>query len=160
MAQRILVGTDGSEDGQRAVEWCAEFARSSGLEVVVCNVISTVGEWMMSAGQINFQEIEKEHRRLLWGPWTEPLRAAGVPYDVVQASGDPVKKLLEVADDKDVDLIAIGKSGHSSVGELLLGGTAAKLAHRTTRPLLVVPGRRSDHRPEKPPKERVVPIPG
>ena len=117
---------------------------------------------MMSAAQINFQEVEKEHRRLLSGPWTEPLRAAGVAYEVVQASGDPVRTLLDVAEDKDVDLIAIGKSGRGAAAELLLGGTAAKLAHRTTRPLLIVPPRRAAHEPKRRSlvEERNVPLPG
>ena len=114
MVQRMLVGTDGSEDSGHAVEWCAEFARSAGVEVIVRHVVAAVSEWMMSAAQINFQEVEKEHRRLLSGPWTEPLRAAGVAYEVVQASGDPVRTLLDVAEDKDVDLIAIGKSGRGA----------------------------------------------
>jgi nucleotide-binding universal stress UspA family protein len=158
MVQRILVGTDGSENGLHAVEWCAAFAASTGVEVVVCHVVSSVGEWMLAAGQINFQDIEKEHRRLLSGAWTEPLRAAGVPYEVVQLSGDPVRGLLDVADEKDVDLIAIGKAGHGAAGELFLGGTATKLTHRTTRPLLVVPGRRAEHPPSA--HEAHVPLPG
>jgi nucleotide-binding universal stress UspA family protein len=162
MVQRILVGTDGSEDSGHAVEWCAEFARDSGIEVVVCHVVSTFSEWMMSAAQINFDKLEEEHRRLLFGPWTEPLRAAGVAYDIVQTKGDAVKALLEVAEEEDVDMIVIGKAGHSTAGELLLGGTAAKLAHRTVRPLLVVPARRPEHGPRRRPvvDERHVPLPG
>src|SRR5262249_62326511 len=124
MVQRILVAADGSEDSRNAIEWCAEFARASGVEVVVCHVVSTLSEWVISAAQVNFQEVEKEHHRLLAGQWTEPLRAAGVTYEVVQKSGDPVKTLLEIADDRDVDRIAIGRAGRSSACERLLGGTA------------------------------------
>jgi nucleotide-binding universal stress UspA family protein len=144
MTQRILVGADGSENSQRAIEWCAEFARGTGVEVVVCHVVSKVGEWVMSAGQIDFQKIEKERLELVRGPWTEPLRAASTQYQVIQVSGDPVKELLAVAESQDVDLIVIGKAGHTATGELLLGGTAGKLAHRTTYPLLLVPARRPD----------------
>jgi len=144
MTQRILVGADGSENSRRAIEWCAEFARDSGVEVVVCHVVSKFGEWMLSAGQIDFQKVEKERLELVTGPWTEPLRAAAVPYQVVQVSGDPVTELLAVAESKDVDLIVIGKAGHGATGELLLGGTAGKLTHRTTYPLLLVPSRRPD----------------
>jgi len=162
MVQRILVGTDGSEDSHHAVVWCAEFARNSDVEVVVCHVVASSSEWLLSAAQVDFQKVEREHRRLLLGPWTEPLRAAGVTYDVVQVSGDPVRTLLDVAEHKDVDLIAIGKAGHGAAAELLLGGTAAKLTHRTTRPLLVVPPRRAPHEPKRRPvvEERNVPLPG
>jgi nucleotide-binding universal stress UspA family protein len=159
-SQRILVGVDGSDDSQHAVEWCAEFARRSGAEVIVCHVVSNVGDWMLSAAQVDFQNIEKEHQRLLSGAWTEPLRGGGVRYEVVQLSGDPVKELLALADSKDVDLIIIGKAGHGALRELLLGGTATKLAHRTTRPLLLIPARHAEHRPNDAAQERPVPLPG
>jgi nucleotide-binding universal stress UspA family protein len=78
---------------------------------------------------------------------------------VVQVSGDAVPQLLALADAKDADLIVIGKAGHGPVGELLLGGTAAKLAHRTMRPLLLVPTGRPEH-PPRDVQERPVPLPG
>jgi nucleotide-binding universal stress UspA family protein len=159
-SQRILVGTDGSEHSRQAVEWCAEFARRSGVEVIVCHVVSTVGEWLLSAGQIDFQKIEKEQLQLLKGSWTEPLHGGEIRYEVLQKSGDPVTELLALADTKDVDLVVIGKAGHGPVSEHLLGGTAAKLVHRTTRPLLVVPARRPAHRPNDAAPARPVPLPG
>lgn len=146
MTQRILVGADGSENSRRAIEWCAEYARNGGVEVVVCHVVSKFGEWMMSAGQIDFQKVEKERLELVTGPWTEPLRAAAVPYQVVQVSGDPVTELLAVAESKDVELIVIGKAGHGPTAELFLGGTAGKLTHRSNYPLLLVPARRPERR--------------
>jgi nucleotide-binding universal stress UspA family protein len=158
-SQRILVGVDGSEDSQHALEWCVEFARGANVEVIVCHVVSNFGEWMLSVGQVDFQKIEQEHQRLLNGPWTEPLRGDTVRYELVQVSGNPVKALLALADSQDVDLIVIGKAGHGAAGEFLLGGTAAKLAHRTTRPLLLVPARHTPHRP-KAAHERPVPLPG
>ena len=159
MTQRILVGTDGSEESNQAVQWCTEFAlANTGVEVIACHVVSTFGEWLLSIGQVDYQKVEEEHRHLLAGPWTEPLRAAGVAYDVEQTTGDPAKQLLAVADERDVDLIVVGKSGHGAAGDLVLGSTAAKLTHRTTRPLLVVPRRRAEHPPVH--EERHVPIPG
>jgi nucleotide-binding universal stress UspA family protein len=148
MAQRIVVGVDGSDNSLNAVEWCAEFARTSGVEVIVCHVVSTFGDWMMSAGQIDFQKVERERLELVKGPWTESLRAAGARYEVVQVSSDDaVRELLRIADERDADLIVIGKAGHGAAGEMFLGGIAAKFAHRTTRPLLLVPPRRSAPKP-------------
>ncbi len=159
-AQRILVGVDGSDDSRHALEWCVEFAGRSSVEIIVCHVVSNFSEWMLSAAQVNFKKIEQEHYRLLHGLWAEPLRAAPVDYELVQVSGDPVKELLAVAESKDADLIVIGKAGHGAAGELLLGGIAAKLAHRTTRPLLLVPARRAEHGRNVAAKEHPVPLPG
>jgi Universal stress protein family len=114
--QRILVGVDGSEDGQHALEWCVEFALRSNVEVIVCHVVSNFGEWMLSAGQIDFQKIEQEHQWLLNGPWTEPLRGGTVRYEVVQVSGDPVKELLARAGRRCRALVGrMGFLGHAAI---------------------------------------------
>jgi nucleotide-binding universal stress UspA family protein len=52
--------------------------------------------------------------------------------------GDPVGSVISAADEQQADLVVIGKTGHG-VGGLVSGGTAMKLAHRTKRPLLLIP---------------------
>jgi nucleotide-binding universal stress UspA family protein len=136
---RVLVATDGSEASQGAVRWSAAFARGTGAEVIVAHVLSTVIEWFLSVAQIDFLAVEKEHRALLAGAWTEPLREAGVAYRTEFRTGATTPALLGLADEEDVDLIVIGRTGRTSPGEFLLGGSATKLAHHTTRPLILVP---------------------
>lgn len=136
---RILVATDGSEAADHAVRWCADLARTTGAEVVLMHTVSKVGEWLMSVAQIDFVHIEAERRDCLDGVWSEALRTAGVTYRTKFLAGDPVALLLGTADENDVDAIVIGKSGHGALGTALLGGSAGKLTHRTTRPLLIVP---------------------
>jgi nucleotide-binding universal stress UspA family protein len=137
---RILVATDGSEAADHAVKWCADFARTTGAEIVLMHTVSKVGEWLMSVAQIDFVKVEAERKDLLERVWAEPLRKAEVPYRTKLVSGDPVKTILATADDNEVDMIVIGKSGHSGVGSSLLGGSASKISQHTTRPLLLIPG--------------------
>ena len=92
----------------------------------------------MSVAQIDFQEIERKRRELLEGLWTAPLRDAGVPFRTLLLVGDPIGSVISAADEQQADLVVIGKTGHG-VGDLVLGGTAMKLAHRTKRPLLLIP---------------------
>jgi nucleotide-binding universal stress UspA family protein len=146
---RVVVATDGSNAAHRAIRWCADFAENADLDVVVVHVISNVGEWLMSVAQIDFQQIERERRELLKGPWTAPLRDAGVSFRTQLLVGDPIDAVLSAADEQDADLVVIGKTGHDRIGSSLLGGTAMKLAHRTKRPLLLIPDTPSqpDHGP-------------
>ena len=137
---RLLVATDASDPGQDAIGWSVDFAKATGAEVTVVYVVSKVGEWMMSVIQIDFKKIEQERREQLEGMWTQPFRTAGVPYQTRLMVGDPVHSIIAAADEIDADLVVIGKTGHSSTDRLLLGGTANKLAHRSTRTLVVVPG--------------------
>lgn len=53
--------------------------------------------------------------------------------------GVPYKKILEVADEIDADVIVMGTRTHSGVSQFLMGSTANKVMHHTTRPVLVVP---------------------
>jgi nucleotide-binding universal stress UspA family protein len=136
---RILVATDGSDTAQHAVAWAAEFAQATGAEVILVHAMSQSGEWLMSIGQIDFVHIEAERRESLEGVWSEALRKADVSYRTRFLVGDPVGLLLRAADEDDVDAVVIGKAGHGALGSAFLGGSAGKLTHRTTRPLLIVP---------------------
>jgi nucleotide-binding universal stress UspA family protein len=137
---RILVATDGSDAAGLAVEWCADLARTTGAEVVLMHTVSKVGEWLMSVAQIDFVKVEADRRDLLERVWAEPLRKAEVNYRTKFVTGDPVQTIIATADAEDVDMVVIGKSGHSGVGSSLLGGSAARITQHTTRPLVLVPG--------------------
>jgi nucleotide-binding universal stress UspA family protein len=93
----------------------------------------------MSAVQIDFQRIEHERAALLEGPWTAALRQAGTRVETRLLVGDPIASLLTAADQQEADMIVIGTTGHGTVGDFLLGSTAMKFAHKTTRPLVLIP---------------------
>jgi len=137
---RILVATDGSEAAQHAVEWCAELGRTTGAEIVLMHTVSKVGEWLMSVAQIDFVKVEAERKDLLERVWAEPLRRAEVLHRTKFVTGDPVQTIIATADAEDVDMIVIGKVGHSGVGGSFLGGSAARISQHTNRPLVLVPG--------------------
>ena len=151
---RVVVATDGSTAAHRAIRWCVDFAENVDLEVVVVHVMSNVAEWFMSVAQVDFQQIERKRRELLEGLWTEPLRDAGVTFRTLLLVGDPIDAVLSAADEQDAHLLLIGKTGHGGVGEHLLGGTAMKLAHRTKRPLLLIPDSPVAAGPSTPPTNR------
>ena len=136
---RLLVAADGSDAGYEAIVWTVEFAEATGAETTVAHVVSSGWEWMLAVAQVDSNKIEKARQDLLEGSWTEPFRTAGIPYRTRLLVGDPIQGILKAADEQDADLIVVGKTGHTSTDRLLLGGTANKLAHRSTRPLIVVP---------------------
>ncbi len=53
--------------------------------------------------------------------------------------GTPWKVILKVADEINADVIVMGTRTHSAVGQFLLGSTANKVMHHSTRPVLIVP---------------------
>ena len=58
--------------------------------------------------------------------------------DITVLEGQPAEKILEYAGEIDADLIIVGCSRQSVLGEALIGSTANKVLHRSDRPVLLV----------------------
>jgi nucleotide-binding universal stress UspA family protein len=67
------------------------------------------------------------------------IREDGIAVEVVIRSGDAAATLLQVADDIDADLVAVGSGGGGDPADPLLGSVARTVAARGRRPTLVVP---------------------
>ena len=144
---RIVVGVDGSDHAARGLAWAAELAADTGAEVVAVHVAG-----LLVRTEAGLAPSLPEHERLdarLEGPWTEPLRRAGVPHRCRLEDGNPVMKLLEVADEEAADLVVVGSRGSGGFSELHLGSTSHQVAMYSHRPVLIVPPEGRD-RPGRP----------
>ena len=61
-----------------------------------------------------------------------------VDAEYVGEIGDPAERVLEVAEDRDADLIVVGSGGHGLLERLFGHSVDAKLARRTQRDILLV----------------------
>ena len=52
--------------------------------------------------------------------------------------GDPATELVKVAEDQQVDLIAMSTHGHRFIKDVLLGATADKVRHLVKVPVLLL----------------------
>lgn len=143
MGVKIVVGVDGSEHAQRAVEWCAAHGAALDAEIVVVHAMEVptyVGAgppyiWLKAPTP---QQREAQGDRVS-RDWCKPLANAGVPYRVVIVDGDPAPGLMSIARDEDAVLVVTGRRGHRGIRGLLLGSTTHHLSHHLDRPLLIVP---------------------
>jgi nucleotide-binding universal stress UspA family protein len=62
----------------------------------------------------------------------------GLTVDTVVLSGSPVEGLLDEADRRDVDAIAIGTHGRKGIAHAFLGSVAERIVQRSPRPVFVV----------------------
>lgn len=69
----------------------------------------------------------------------ENLDLEGVDYETVEELGDPVSRIIAVCDNKDADLLVIGRRGAGLAERVILGSTADRLTHLAECPVLVVP---------------------
>jgi len=140
MYDRILVPTDGSSGGERAVEHAVELAATHGAEVHALYVISTVGygglpretSWEGIRDALATEgETALDRIRELTGP-------ADVPVEGTIVEGAPAQRIVEHADEIDCDLIVMGTHGRSGVDRLLLGSVAEHVVRSATVPVLTV----------------------
>lgn len=62
----------------------------------------------------------------------------GLTVETVVLSGSPVEGLLDEADRRDVDAIAIGTHGRRGIAHAFLGSVAERIVQRSSRPVFVV----------------------
>jgi len=142
---KIVVGVDGSEPSQRALEWCATFAQPLGAEVIAVHAIEiplivTPAATVFPVRIPQFSPAEREELQdVVTTDWCAPLQKAAVAFRAVLVDGDPAQVLMQVAKDEDADLVVTGKRGRGGFTELILGSTSHALSHHLNRPLVIVP---------------------
>ena len=133
-ARRIVVGVDGSQNSRVAFEWALAFADPDAtIEAVTAIAVSP---WLDpgTARQRFAEEIDREEREV------------GALLDAADPAHRATRR-VEVHDARVVladaaeraDLVVIGSSGRSRLGEMLLGSTASWLVQHATRGTVVVP---------------------
>jgi nucleotide-binding universal stress UspA family protein len=137
MAFKIVVGYDGSEGAKAALAEALDLARQLSGRVFVA--YSYGGPKTYAGAPLTPRKQLKELGKRLT---TEALlRAAGsgVSVEPVLVEENAAEGLLSAARQHRADMIVVGTHGESPIRGALLGSTAYKLVHNTTKPVLVVP---------------------
>jgi nucleotide-binding universal stress UspA family protein len=147
LVERILVATDFSPAGQRAVEVAAEWARQRRATLRIVHVTPPKG-WLRGAWGLkpSIADAIQHHAAsaLKQAAESVDLARAGEPSTGV-LSGPAARSIARAARDYRADLIVVGARGERDAdGERVLGGTSAKLLAIADTPLLLVRRSRKD----------------
>ena len=139
MARTIVVGYDGSEGADAALEQALVLAKQFGDRLVVCFGVAPPG---------NVGEEYKEHKHALveiaeraTAAALDRARAAGVEAEVALVAERPAPALVDLAAERDARFIVVGSYGEGPIRGALLGATPHKLLQLSHTPLVVVPAR-------------------
>lgn len=142
--RKILVGTDGSASSFRAVEAAGRLAADAGATLIlVCAYQPMPDRERARAGdQLGDLAYKVEGST----PADDALRAAreraitagATDVQEVAVAGDAVDTLLDLAGERDADLLVIGNRGLNSLAGRLLGSVPANLSHRARCDVLIV----------------------
>jgi nucleotide-binding universal stress UspA family protein len=138
MFERILVPVDGSKHARCAIEMAIELALCHGSSVFLLHVIRDLSLpkeilSMIRAGEVTASrtEILEDSAEIILGNAQEEFEKAGITDIAAEyILGDPASKILEYAEQHEVDLLVIGHRGLGP-SEGLLGGVARKIVNRT-----------------------------
>ena len=156
----ILVGTDGSPTAMRAVDMASSLATSLGIQpTIVCayqppteqelkamraDPGDPVAQW--SAGKTSRDTPEEFRWRIADASKAEDIleRAAehaerqGVRAEVRAVEGHPAERLISIAENEDIDLIAVGSVGMTGAKRFMLGNVPHRISHHAPTDLLIL----------------------
>lgn len=131
--QTIVVGYDGSQPADRALERAAKLLENGGTVVLVSAIHMLAGK-----GGMGYDPIEKADFDQQLDAAKARLADAGIAATTVEGTGDPARVITAQAEDVDADLIVVGNGHKNLLERLLFGSVSDGVSHRTNRNVLVV----------------------
>jgi len=138
-SESVLVAYDDSPAARAALRWAIAYATEREHELVLVYAFSSLTEWELAAIQVDTSPMERRVHEMLDGPWSEPVRRAGLQCRTVARSGRPADVILATARQEDVELIVLGMTERGVLHELVLGQTHRHVVHEARRPVVAVP---------------------
>jgi nucleotide-binding universal stress UspA family protein len=137
MYKRIIVGTDGSETANVAVQHAVDLARVCGASV---NIVTATSDSDIMKGGGESQAAVVVARA------AAEAEKSGVRCETHAVRGDPAEVLIDMAEQTGADLLVVGNKGMSGVRRFMLGNVPNKVAHHAPCSILIVDstGKKSD----------------
>ncbi len=144
MFQSIVVGTDGSDTAAQAVRQAVDLAGAVGAKLELVSAYSPVSAQRLS------EERRQAPEDLQWAinPREDVdatleaaatiARDAGVEVEVYPRQGDPADAILDVAEEREADLIIVGNKGMTGAKRFLLGSVPNKVSHHAPCSVLII----------------------
>ena len=140
----IVVGTDGSDTAKEAVRQATDLAKAVGARIDLVSAFEPVGnqrlreerqqvpedmQWMVHA---------REDVEATLSEAADQIREAGVEVETFSRQGDPADAILDVAEEKNSDLIIVGNKGMSGAKRFLLGSVPNKVSHHAPCSVMII----------------------
>jgi len=137
MYKRILVAVEHSPADRTILSHVSALAKLTGAELLLVHVAD--GWAARNFDHLNLRESEemKNDRAYLESLKSE-LASQGLSAATELAKGDPPDELIRVAEERQVDLIAMSTHGHRFLSDLLHGTTADRVRHLVKIPVLLL----------------------
>lgn len=136
----ILVAVDGSEYSLKAVRYACAMGPLLGADVVLLHVVPmlvSATPYHDTVSDQPFLALQKVGEDIL-------ARAKAIANDCncqaidLISHGDPASKIIDIASERNTDLIIIGSRGVSGIRRLFVGSISTKVARQAHCPVMIV----------------------
>lgn len=135
MSMKIMVCHDGSVNAQKALDQAVDLFKAVKPEIIIVSVV----EGASDASMINEElfDNQKAERREQLKLVADRLAGCCCDVDLILATGDARKMLLEAVNQKNPDILVIGKRGGGVIKDMVLGSVSAYLIRHAKCPVMV-----------------------
>ncbi|MBA3327255.1 MAG: universal stress protein [Solirubrobacterales bacterium] len=140
----IVVGTDGSDTAREAVKQAIMLASAVGARIELVSAYEPVSDARLREEAVQVPDDLQwmvNPREDVDGTLSEAaaeIREAGVDVGVFPRQGDPADAILDVAEERDADLIVVGNKGMTGAKRFLLGSVPNRISHHAPCSVLII----------------------
>jgi nucleotide-binding universal stress UspA family protein len=144
MFKAIVVGTDGSDTATQAVRQAVELASVVGAKIELVSAYEPVPakrlreERRDAPEDLQWAISPREDVEATLEAAAEVARTAGLAVDVYARQGDPADAILDIAEEREADLIVVGNRGMTGAKRFLLGSVPNKVSHHAPCSVLII----------------------
>ena len=140
---RIIVATDGSPGGNRAVDVAAKLAKATASDLLILtvggNISGTELRKLASAEGDLSEALETAANEILDRARKRALHSSVSSVKSLTGWGDPAEAIIDAVRREKADLLVVGRRGRGRLSGLLLGSVSQKLTSLAPCNVMVVP---------------------
>jgi nucleotide-binding universal stress UspA family protein len=144
MFSTIVVGTDGSETATQAVREAVDMAKAVGATLELVSAYAPASEQRLRAerrdapADLQWAINPRQEVEAFLTDAADIARGAGVDVNTHARQGDPADAILDVAEERNADVVLVGNKGMTGAKRFLLGSVPDKISHHAPCSVLIV----------------------
>ena len=136
---KILVAVDGSQASKNALRQAFKLPTDEKKQITVVAIDPPYQGDLSLVGVSNIGEVLKGLGEKVLAEAQEIAKEEGTTIKTILEEGEPFKKIIDVAEEEECDLIIMGRRGITRLERALMGGVTAKVSGHFKGRILVIP---------------------
>ena len=137
---KILWSTDFSDEAQEALLYAEAFAKTFDAKIIALHVVPDISPALYDAALVVKEELAKRVayvKEEAEKKFDSLKKVKNLEFKTLVKEGNAAKKIIETAEEENVDLIVLGRRGLSAIEKLFIGSVANQVLRNSPVPLLL-----------------------